>query len=1149
MSHLVGKKIGAVYIALFFFAENAVLSYSAEGNYWSERRKSSQNTQKIHRDIQLARLSPRPSEDVLKVITAVPVQSISSGFNEGVSFPHSKEIATVLESVPTAYGTVRKLSLPTGQSNGKTIFHIQDVHQNSDAQNNISRALQQLIKDEKIQLIALEGAFEPLNVERFRQFSHRDTVQTVADYFLDENKISGPIHAAFVSAKPMPPILGVDDPVRHRANVEAYRQSIPKQEELKRFVADRKKEMRSEKKRVFNPNLFQFDETVEAYQEGRLALGQYAKNLIHHGPPHPKFNAVRDFTTALGMEKSMDFKQVEIDRKRLVQRLIEKLSPPETQRLLALGSAYRMGHVRYGDFYRELSKLCVSKGVSLSDLKEMDAYIRYVLLSDAIDPEVLFEELNQLEKDAFATLAVAASEKQMVNRSRYLNVMGKLVNFSLTPMDWAEYLALKDDGQTFMEGRSFDLISFEAFYSEAQARDRAMSDNLIKTAARTSVLVTGGFHSSGMAPRLTKAGFTVVSFVPKIEKIETEKGSAYLGVFSREKTPLEKLFQGEKLFLAHSPADSATQNSAAVSVIGVEELKEPGVPLGPLAQTYARALELKTSVSSRDGPLGAEVDVSSERGTVRTFIQKEKGGISVREEIINRFFSRSMRENVPQLIKEFLFFLPALAVFFSTVLMDPTGLISSQLISLGQWRALVTLLVTFPFFLLYHRKILMEINQLLREADQHSISPTTYYFWVSLGFILVGVVALEAAGVTLTVLPALWEGFSGGLIPFVAGSLFSSFVVGGIITHGLFNQFSPFPAMARRTGKGEKKEPALVHHDLAQKFSGVDLEHFVHAQNLLITRALTAKAEDELRRQLNLPEDLQGEEFLRRIYRELFHANNTQSLVDAIIQDSYTDPRLAIEIVGQNPNPQAQSVFEAVANSLDALGFTIGQFGKGVKQIIDWLEPTGEDWLDVWTGKAGVYSHLRILRGTDRRYYIQIQPLSQEAFRHQTGGTLAHGTVVKVTTKNEIPSTAGDLDDRHRNSQDRLIEGIHQRYAYVPEIQITTRKEGTPANPVNGYAEKVLIVPHAGRLPLADGKKKVDVVFSNHSITIMDNGVGMDPEGLFRMFVPKQGSKHPDPIGNNNLHREMGKIRVVHIDNTEFKNRVSFSRNGAQKIR
>ncbi len=109
------------------------------------------------------------------------------------------------------------------------------------------------------------------------------------------------------------------------------------------------------------------------------------------------------------------------------------------------------------------------------------------------------------------------------------------------------------------------------FYSEAEASELAMAANLVKAMdashAKVAVLVTGGFHSDGLARQLQPKGFTVVSYVPKISKIEDANGSAYLSVFAQEKTPLDKLFAGEKLFLAAAPkiADEPMEEAATLT--------------------------------------------------------------------------------------------------------------------------------------------------------------------------------------------------------------------------------------------------------------------------------------------------------------------------------------------------------------------------------------------------------------------------------------------------------------------------------------------------------------------------------------------------------------------------------------------------------
>ncbi|MBK8870802.1 MAG: hypothetical protein IPN19_07075 [Elusimicrobia bacterium] len=62
-----------------------------------------------------------------------------------------------------------------------------------------------------------------------------------------------------------------------------------------------------------------------------------------------------------------------------------------------------------------------------------------------------------------------------------------------------------------------------------------------------------GYHGPGLKEKLTQAGIAVVTVVPKIEKIDTAQGSSYLTVFAQEKTPLDKLFEGAKLFVADAP--------------------------------------------------------------------------------------------------------------------------------------------------------------------------------------------------------------------------------------------------------------------------------------------------------------------------------------------------------------------------------------------------------------------------------------------------------------------------------------------------------------------------------------------------------------------------------------------------------------------
>ena len=101
------------------------------------------------------------------------------------------------------------------------------------------------------------------------------------------------------------------------------------------------------------------------------------------------------------------------------------------------------------------------------------------------------------------------------------------------------------------------------FYEQAEIRSALMAETLISKSQTlnskqipnsnlTRVIVCGGFHTPQIAALLKEKKISYVVVSPKVTKIDDAGGSAYLSVFAREKTPLDKLFEGEKLFVSPS---------------------------------------------------------------------------------------------------------------------------------------------------------------------------------------------------------------------------------------------------------------------------------------------------------------------------------------------------------------------------------------------------------------------------------------------------------------------------------------------------------------------------------------------------------------------------------------------------------------------
>jgi len=482
-------------------------------------------------------------------------------------------------SALTKYGSIRKILTPKSPSiKSQIIIHIQDIHRNLEAQKNIELALLELQKTKSIETIALEGAFGPINLSRFHGFPDQKSLGMAADYLLRTGEMSGAMRAALFPYDVR--VIGIDDERHHAENVKAYLSAVPQQNEIKKMLAADKNRNDSKKAAVFNAALRTFDLEVERSRNNQIRLGEYAGFLAAHCGTVPSH--VRDLLRALKMEGQLNFDQFKKDRD------AGKYTPA------------------------------------------VAAYVDYALFTRKLDIEETLKEIRQMENDGYAALARTAREKKLVAESRWTYLAGKLADFSLTKEEWDEYRL-----STKYEVRMTNLAPFENFYEEAETRDERMAFNLIRTSSfvlRTSplVLVTGGFHSSGIDQRLVDAGYTVVQFTPKISKVDSENGSAYLSVFSQKKTPLASLFEGQKLFLAEvqtNPLAELTLSAAALS-----ETETPAQSLHDLAGATLINLEVErrtptevvaTAENAGRDPLRFTIQL--EGRTMTGFIQEAPG--------------------------------------------------------------------------------------------------------------------------------------------------------------------------------------------------------------------------------------------------------------------------------------------------------------------------------------------------------------------------------------------------------------------------------------------------------------------------------------------------------------------------------------------
>lgn len=559
---------GAAAVSVLYFSTNVLWANTTESQFWVSRANKFRAQRGLSDPSENLTLNP---ESLLKSTLVVQhAPALSDDVSRPLPDTFVKDNAKLFGGLPLFLGTVRDVSFPTQSPATRTVVLIQDLHLHNEAQTNISKSLQSLAATGDLGVIGLEGAWDRLDMSWFHQFPDRNAVHKVGDAFLKANRITGGAHSAMTVDGAFPRVVGVDNEQHYFGNIEAYRRSAPLQERLKFELYLIRRDLGKQMDEQFSPALRDLIRAVEDHQEDRLPLTEYAAALTAVRKPAPG-SAVASFIHALDLEKSIDFKAVDDQRNRLISRLTQGLNKMSMKGLLEKTLALRAGGIRAGDYYAALEGICQKAGLPLSEYPEFQRYVRYVVQTDRINAEKLFDELQDLEKTALNGLAKTPEQKKLLAQLRWVGLARRLADFALTPAEWKTYQGLKADALAL----SLPLSSFENFYVEAKVRDRALADNLIAAmnneSARTAALVVGGFHAAGLVNLLTQAGVAVVSFTPRISRID-DKGGAYLTAFSQEKTPLDKLFAGERLFVTIQPSPTATTAAAGAQVLQASDL-------------------------------------------------------------------------------------------------------------------------------------------------------------------------------------------------------------------------------------------------------------------------------------------------------------------------------------------------------------------------------------------------------------------------------------------------------------------------------------------------------------------------------------------------------------------------------------------------
>lgn len=466
------------------------------------------------------------------------------------------------QTLPLAWAEVQGMRL--GNPHRPWVVLMEDLHNQEEAQRNIARVLESFgtASGRTPFPVAIEGGSGSYDFSSFRRAGPPDAVRRVADHFLKKGWISGAQFAG-LTAEHSPVFVGAEDPSLYQANIDAFQSSRPLLPKTESALAESGRWLANQKGKVFSEKVRTLDDARTRFHAGTLNVKDYLSTLAGLSPFQPTNNLAR-FLDLTHREASLNFAAVERERTDLLGKLSLRLDRRSMETLSALAVAYRAGEISYGTIYGRIETLAQHHGVTFGS--SFRDYLDYLGKADAIDRRAFLEELSTYEAKTAQSLLKTEEERVLWRQGLEWSLADKLVHQNLSASEWAEYKVIERrpiNGATpnpkdvrfagMLDPKQLE--PFETFYRVAIQRNEALADGLKQAVANkrpreevpAGVLVAGGFHSAGLTDALDARGFNVLTLAPKIK---TLNGEHYMAAFTRDRSPLDQILAGEKLFLA-----------------------------------------------------------------------------------------------------------------------------------------------------------------------------------------------------------------------------------------------------------------------------------------------------------------------------------------------------------------------------------------------------------------------------------------------------------------------------------------------------------------------------------------------------------------------------------------------------------------------
>ena len=429
---------------------------------------------------------------------------------------------------------------------------IQDAHSVPDAQQSLEKLIEYLQEKYGVTTVALEGAEGKLDTTLFRLFPDAKKREAIFGEYLGSGELSGAAAASVLSSHKAD-YVGIEDWKLYQQGVTVFLSGLKQQPELRTQLSALSLRLQALKQRHYSAKALEFDAKYRAWQADPAKLAEFIKCLFglatrlpagaSTAGPEKKYPALDAVMASLEQEQKRD-PRLEAEVKKLA-RFAHRIAPSRT--LNGLVQDYRTGRVSLSEIAYQVATLTrhrVSPGVGMVKLSpELQQMIANHEKLVNLKGPAFSKELDSFDEEVRAKLLVSPEAMAVNEMDIDSRLLAKLTKFELSRAEWNELRkrnaqrstrnASQSDIESVRSGQSalFDsplVADFFRFYEIALQRENVFLSkigglmNLNKSGtlrvARCAV-VTGGFHTDGLAAKLKEQGTPYAVISPRIQEV------------------------------------------------------------------------------------------------------------------------------------------------------------------------------------------------------------------------------------------------------------------------------------------------------------------------------------------------------------------------------------------------------------------------------------------------------------------------------------------------------------------------------------------------------------------------------------------------------------------------------------------------------